>query len=223
MKQVDTDDIRESLCMRGTFSTMILKRQQGFTAIELLVVLALMAIFVAFALPSFEGAIKQYRVSTATSEIANALQFARAEAIRTRQTVAVAQTSTPLGCSPADSTANLADWRCGVDVYADAQGTGGVSQTIEPIKTISATDFKGLNVQLVLTTDSASGSAQVIYDPIGFFQGGNSGDAIYIWPVSGSDTAATSAYTNTICLGAGGQVKIISSYVTSTTTESTCL
>jgi type IV fimbrial biogenesis protein FimT len=208
--------------MNGTTSAMILRRDRGFTAIELLVVLALIAVFVALALPSFEGAVKRNRVSTAASEIINVLQFARAEAIRTRQAVTVVQTNTSANCIPAAGSPNTADWSCGIEAYADANNNG-VRQTTEPmLKAISATDFKGLTVQLVLITNPVNGSANITYDPLGFFQDGNPGDVIYIWPTSSSDIAATSAYTNTICFDAGGEIKVVSAYTTNTVNKNAC-
>ena len=187
----------------------------------MLVVLALIAIFVSLAVPSFQGTLKRYRVSAASAEIANALQYARAEAIRSRQAVTVSQTNTPGDCTPAAGTARGADWSCGINVYVDTSGDG-VQQANEPtLKTISATDFKGLSISLVLMTNAVGGNANIVYSPLGFAQGGNVGDAIYIWP-AGSDTAATSPYTYTICLGAGGQVRAMSSYAASMTTPNTC-
>ncbi|GHU11796.1 hypothetical protein FACS1894185_5600 [Betaproteobacteria bacterium] len=54
---------------------------RGFTLVELLVVILLVAIVTMFAVPSFKNMIIKNRVSAATSEFLAALNFARNEAI----------------------------------------------------------------------------------------------------------------------------------------------
>jgi len=58
---------------------------QGFTLIELMVVLAVMGIFAAIAVPSFSKLIHKNSVSAAANELFGLLQYARGEAV-TRST-----------------------------------------------------------------------------------------------------------------------------------------
>ena len=62
---------------------------QGFTLIEAMVVVALVAILAALAVPSFTTMIANQRVSSAAQELQTLLSFARAEAVykRTQTTV----------------------------------------------------------------------------------------------------------------------------------------
>lgn len=62
---------------------------QGFTLIEAMVVVALVAILAALAVPSFTTMIANQRVNSATQELQTLLLFARAEAVykRTESTV----------------------------------------------------------------------------------------------------------------------------------------
>ena len=57
-------------------------KQQGFTLTELMIVVALAAIFATFAVPSMGGMIARQRVQGQTKEIANAFTFAHSEAVR---------------------------------------------------------------------------------------------------------------------------------------------
>ena len=97
----------------------------GFTLIELLVVLALLAIVAAFALPSFQGLIYHHRVEVAVEEITHAIRLARAEAIRTRDVVAIINTGNAADnpnppCRHSGGTGYGSNWSCGIDIYRDA-------------------------------------------------------------------------------------------------------
>ncbi|QSI34085.1 prepilin-type N-terminal cleavage/methylation domain-containing protein [Variovorax sp. RKNM96] len=65
------------------------QRQKGFTLIEMMVVVSLVAILAALALPSFTTMIANQRVTSAAQELLTLLQFARAEGVykRTQTTV----------------------------------------------------------------------------------------------------------------------------------------
>ncbi|MGJ7502317.1 GspH/FimT family pseudopilin [Variovorax sp. ZT5P49] len=69
--------------------TLSPQRQKGFTLIEMMVVVALVAILAALAMPSFTTMIANQRVTSATQELQTLFQFARAEGVykRTQSTV----------------------------------------------------------------------------------------------------------------------------------------
>ncbi|GAA3951006.1 GspH/FimT family pseudopilin [Allohahella marinimesophila] len=57
-------------------------RQQGFTLLELMIVLAISAILLTVGVPSFQAMIKNNRITTATNSFVSQLNYARSEAIR---------------------------------------------------------------------------------------------------------------------------------------------
>ena len=57
-------------------------RQHGFTAIELMVVVAIVAVLAALAAPSFTPLIERWRVRQAAENLTSSLYFARSEAIK---------------------------------------------------------------------------------------------------------------------------------------------
>ncbi|WP_454253776.1 GspH/FimT family pseudopilin [Pseudomonas sp. Marseille-Q7302] len=64
-----------------------LRPAQGFTLIEMLVVVALLGIFLAIAAPNFAGLIRSNKVQAAADEMVAVLQYARGEAITRGVTV----------------------------------------------------------------------------------------------------------------------------------------
>ena len=93
-------------------------RQAGFTLIELMVVIALLALLLALGLPSFQGSLRSNRVSTATNEMIASLSLARSEAIRSTRGSGV--------CSSADGTTCGGTWSDGWLVWGDANGNGAL-------------------------------------------------------------------------------------------------
>lgn len=66
--------------------------QKGFTLIEAMVVVVLLAVLAALAMPSFTTMIANQRVNSATQELLTLLQFARAEGVYKRTESAVTVT-----------------------------------------------------------------------------------------------------------------------------------
>ena len=88
----------------------------GFTLIELMVTLAVLAILLALAVPSFARLLAANRLSTETSELIASLNLARSEAVRRGQGVAL---------RAVDDSNYSKGWR----VFADLDRNGAQSST----------------------------------------------------------------------------------------------
>lgn len=94
----------------------------GFTAIELMVVVSIVAILAALAAPSFTPLIENWRVREATEQLQSTLYFARSEAIKRGGQVIIQKIpNNTNGCS---SAAETNDWDCGWIVCHDTNGSG---------------------------------------------------------------------------------------------------
>ena len=105
-------------------------RLRGFTLVEMLVVMAISAILIAAAVPSFQSLIASTRASSASGTLLSNLEFARSEAIRRNQNVTVCRTTdanapeATLACSDVAAVGfDGNDWASGWIVFAKA-GTG---------------------------------------------------------------------------------------------------
>lgn len=100
----------------------------GFSLIELMVVVAVLAILVSIAAPSFSSIINNNRIDSTLRNVHETLQFARSEAVKRNQTVRVCVANTDqTACAPSTT-----EWSTGWLVIHDNQ----VLKVSEPIQGI---------------------------------------------------------------------------------------
>lgn len=92
------------------------RSNRGFTLVELMVTIAVLAILVAIAFPSFESSFRSNRVATTNNALLTALSMARSEAVRNTRGGGV--------CASADGTACDGTWSQGWMAFADNNGSG---------------------------------------------------------------------------------------------------
>jgi len=80
---------------------------RGFTLIELMVTIAVLAVVIAIAAPSFTSVIQSNRTTALHHEVLGALQLARSEAVKRRTDVIVCRTEDQADCD------NGTDWTAG--------------------------------------------------------------------------------------------------------------
>lgn len=87
-----------------------LKKQLGFTFIEVIVTVAVAAIILSIGVPSFSSVIRNSRLTTNTNELITALHFSRAEAIKRNNATTIKKKSS--------------QWEAGWQVFVDNNGNG---------------------------------------------------------------------------------------------------
>lgn len=93
--------------------------QRGFTLIELMVTVALLAILLASVGPSFRALLLDNQAATQGNAVVTSLLFARSEAIKRNAAVVMCQSDAGTGCDGGD-------WAAGWIVWADADGDAAV-------------------------------------------------------------------------------------------------
>ncbi|GAA3927887.1 GspH/FimT family protein [Litoribacillus peritrichatus] len=84
--------------------------QKGFTLVELMVVLAVVAVTFTFAIPAMKTIIQNNNVSGETNRLAASIRYARSEAVTRNQIITLS------------NKGGISQWRGGWEIFVDASG-----------------------------------------------------------------------------------------------------
>lgn len=110
------------------------KRIAGFTIIELMVTIAVLAIIATFAVPSFRDVIISNSVASDRDELFVTLNFARSEAIKRGRAVTVCKSADGSSCD------NSLSWNAGWLVFQDDDRNGAKASTETALRSHGALD-----------------------------------------------------------------------------------
>ena len=132
---------------------------RAFTLIELMIVVALVAVLLVIAIPSFKALTQRNRVAGEINSFVSDLQFARSEAIKRGQPVSL--------CASADGATCLGtnSWNQGWIVFNDVNGSGTMNNALDVRLRVRAGwtsgDTFGANPTLSALTYSREGFAAI--------------------------------------------------------------
>ena len=136
-----------------------MKKHPGFTLVELMVVVAIAGMAMAFAIPAMGTFIKNERLVTQINTLVGHLAYARSEAVTRRQQVILCASSNMTSCQGTN-------WADGWILFIDADN-GSDFDTGEQILRAKA-PLEGIGTSLV-----SSAGSMVIYDNRGFSPNAN--------------------------------------------------
>lgn len=143
----------------------------GFTMVELMIAVAIVAIVLTLAAPSFTGFMAKKRVEGVISELNTDLQYARSEAVARNKTVRVTFgtgcyviTDYPDSSSPAStcSQTSTPTLGAGAGLVKQVQLQSGASASFSPLNSLSYLEFDPVRGIATFSTGSASGSVDVV-------------------------------------------------------------
>ncbi len=163
-------------------------RSVGFTLIELMIAVALVAVLVTVGLPEFRQMLRNYEVRVAAESVSNGLQRARAEAVARN-----ARVQFVLAASSGANTSWTVDYVT-KPVVSDP-----------PLDSRTSTDGS-VNVTLTAVATDSSATTTITFNQLGQVVSPNADASL---PLSRVDFAASGASQNLrVMIGAGGNARV---------------
>jgi type IV fimbrial biogenesis protein FimT len=162
----------------------------GFTAMELLVSVAVLGVLAAIAVPNLAPLIESWRVRQATEHLHATLSYAQSEAIK-RGGQVVIQKINANGCP-----SGMRDWDCGWIVCHDTNGNSTCNATEPVLQRIDAP----AKVQITRT----SGGASIKFNRWGLVDGSWIGFSLIPFDKSTNHPGARG-----LCMSSGGRIRVI--------------
>ncbi len=135
--------------------------KNGFTLVELLVVVAVISITMSIGLPSFQSTIASTRLTSAANAMVSALQLARSEALKQQKTVFVIKKT---------------KWENGWDIFVDSKVPANKKQDLPDEPTFATFDLLSSTITVPYGTGKGTYLNYVSYSANG---SANSGHFIF--------------------------------------------
>jgi len=203
----------------GRCSAGHLAPASGFTLIELLVTLAVAGVLLAIAGPALKGSLSERAVVAQASELAEAMRFARAEAMKRGGPVTLCKLSAPpgpagmTGCAATPSTT----WRYWA-VFAERAGNGAIGTFDRGDIALRVQSDNPGNVDY--GTDSPPSLRFITFESTGIAlsdawdstKAGHAANALVITlspAIGGAGTPSFKRRVRQVCLSAQGRVAVV--------------
>lgn len=169
--------------------------EKGFTTMELMVTITILAVLAALATPAFTMLIERWRVRDAVESMRSTLFIARSEAIKRGGGIGIQKLpkNTP-GCTLANTNQ---EWGCGWFIFEDTNNDGKWQSTEPRIQTVTTPT----NINVI----HKSGGISIRVDRYGMMNGLNAKGFIFTPEPAGVSSPATRG----LCMTSGGRIRVI--------------
>ena len=170
---------------------------RGFTLVEMMVTVAIVAIMLALAAPAMQQFVTQKAVSTSADELVSALRFARSEALKRSSPVSICASKDAAGSGCATSN----DLTNGWIIFADRDGNGAYDSGTDEL----------LRVRQNLSKQVAGPAATASSPYIEFVATGMAlnAQAFTFTPLNASG-ANVASFTRVVCVNSQGRTNVVS-------------
>jgi prepilin-type N-terminal cleavage/methylation domain-containing protein len=142
----------------------LLKLSSGFTLIELMVTVVILAVILGVGIPSFSNLIGSSNTDSVVRRLSSSLAYARSEAVTRAEEVVVCASSNGTACNAANDTG----WASGWLVYEDDDGDGVLDGTETILRVENVSDLL-VGFEVTNTTNNADINTlvSVCFDSLG--------------------------------------------------------
>lgn len=153
-------------------------RGKGFTLVELMVTISILAILLAIGVPNLREFILKQQVSADANTLASAIRLARSEAMKRSGVVTICPSLDPAAETPTCVANNTTDWSTGWLIFVDYPPTStGSTGTYEAVDTLIRVE-QGIRSGRITSSDSGKG--------VSFLSNGISSNALASYTISSS-------------------------------------
>ena len=141
-------------------------KTKGFTLVEMMIAIVILAVLLSAAIPSFSTFLKNRKVRTATEAILNGLGLARSEAIRRNTHITFAlqtDTSWTLGCTTPVGDINgdgMSDCPSAIQSRPSAEGGAGALASAQTLEFNGYGQLLGLTENVTIPVTSTQGACE---------------------------------------------------------------
>lgn len=190
------------MCQCNVSASSSLRRHSGFSLLELLTTISVLAVIVAIALPSMRDMVVGNRLSSNVNSFIGLINYARSEAIARNQDVMVCPKT-----AGATTCASTTSWNTrDIQAFVDADGSAQRNGAEEVLKTIAAVDPSDTTMGFDQGSDS-----ELVFGSAGFARNPQS----FKIHVKSDDETYVARFGRTVCVSRAGRVRVVA-YTVST-------
>ncbi|MDD5480400.1 GspH/FimT family pseudopilin [Rhodoferax sp.] len=179
-----------------------MKKYTGFTLIELMVVVAIVALMAVLAAPSFKQMIQSNAISSAVNSFMADMRFARSEAIRRGGSVVLCRSNSPEAADPNCGTGSGTagrGWKTGWFVFHDLDG----DQSKDASEPVLRAQGSLTSLDYALETSGGASSTKFRFTPTGRLVSLGASTGIQF-----GGAAFPTEQQRVVCISVGGRARV---------------